>query len=280
MRPSRASTPWKNKIENEKKKKKRKNCATDVNTSQFIEQVFQFIFTRSSIWARCPGVRASSIRVEADDDVIQRATSHILEAPNWQPIWKILFTSCRRASDTMRFFGFFRSKRNWLFDLFITLFYWFLEMRVLSALNMMNVSSASWCMCNEPWACHECKFVTASTWFRWRLKNSNFIFRQRRRAHAWKIRTHIHAYWFIRRLLSALCSVRCSSRIFARYLTTEILFERRTLRWQFRRNIQFWFRWQEVRTSMEYTQCQLKWIGFVRSCGFATTFRPNETISF
>lgn len=191
-----------------KKKEAKKLC--DVNTSQFIEQVFQFIFTRSSIWARCPGVRASSIRVEADDDVIQRATSHILEAPNWQPIWKILFTSCRRASDTMRFFGFFRSKRNWLFDLFITLFYWFLEMRVLSALNMMNVSSASWCMCNEPWACHECKFVTASTWFRWRLKNSNFIFRQRRRAHAWKIRTHIHAYWFIRLLLSALCSVLCA----------------------------------------------------------------------
>lgn len=147
----------------------------------------------------------------------------------------------------MRFFGLFRSKRNWLFDLFITLFYWFLEMRALSALNMMNVSSPSRCMCNEAWACHACKFVLASTWFWWRLKNSNFISRQRRRAHAWKIRTHIHAYWFILRLLFALWDCEMPSRIFVCYLSTEILFER-WLRWQFRRNIQFWFWWQEVRT--------------------------------
>lgn len=91
LRASRASTPWKNEIENEKSEK---------NLGDRREQ-----WTRASSSSRYFNLYLHARAYEHDGRVYVRAVSepklmmmlynaplyasHILEAPNWQPIWKI-----------------------------------------------------------------------------------------------------------------------------------------------------------------------------------------------
>lgn len=139
--------------------KKKKKC--DVDTSEFIEQVFQFIFTFERV-STVFGVRADVIEAR-DDDELARFPPHIGIMLHFKlaAVLKTLFIlSAFPRYDAI--FGLFRSYRNWLFDLFISLFYSF-SSDVLSVLNMMNVSSTSRCICNEAETCDECKFFIART---------------------------------------------------------------------------------------------------------------------
>lgn len=97
------------------------------------ERYFNFIFTFERV-CTCSRYRSQS------------SWTCTLHGMYWQPFLKSIRIYFIFHPVSQKRYDDFVSLRNWLFDLFITLFYSF---RVVHCLNMMNVASISRCICNE-----------------------------------------------------------------------------------------------------------------------------------